>query len=84
MHWRAMTDKETLGAWDLVGKDGRPKDFTLEIAKVQRGLVKSREKSTGEHRPFVHFKGAPAHSAQFATLAVPERSYGDVRNVEPI
>ena len=58
MHWRAMTDKETLGAWDLVGKDGRPKDFTLEIAKVQRGLVKSREKPSGEHRPFVHFKGA--------------------------
>lgn len=58
MHWRAMTDKETLGAWDLVGKDGKPKDFVLEIAKVQRGLVQSREKPKGEHRPFVFFKGA--------------------------
>ncbi len=58
MHWRAMTDKETLGAWDLVGKDGKPKDFVLEIAKVQRGLVQSREKPRGEHRPFVYFKGA--------------------------
>ncbi len=57
-HWRAMTDKETLGAWDLVGKDGKPKDFVLEIAKVQRGLVQSREKPRGEHRPFVYFKGA--------------------------
>jgi hypothetical protein len=58
MHWRAMTDKETLGAWDLVGRDGKPKDFVLEIAKVQRGLVQSREKPRGEHRPFVYFKGA--------------------------
>ncbi len=53
-----MTDKETLGAWDLVGKDGKPKDFVLEIAKVQRGLVQSKEKPRGEHRPFVYFKGA--------------------------
>ena len=53
-----MTDRETLGAWDLVGKDGKPKDFTLEIAKVERGTVQSREKPRGEHRPFVYFKGA--------------------------
>ena len=53
-----MTDKDTLGAWDLVGKDGKPKDFVLEIAKVQRGLVQSKEKPKGEHRPFIFFKGA--------------------------
>ncbi len=57
-HWRSMTDKDTLGAWDLVGKDGKPKDFVLEIAKVARGLVQSKEKPKGEHRPFVYFKGA--------------------------
>lgn len=57
-HWRSMTDKETLGAWDLVSRDGKPKDFTLEIASVRRGLVQSREKPKGEHRPFVYFKGA--------------------------
>ncbi len=57
-HWRSFTDKETLGAWDLVGKDGKPKDFVLEIGKVQRGLVQSREKPKGEHRPFVYFVGA--------------------------
>lgn len=57
-HWRAMTDRETLGAWDLVGKDGKPRDFVLEIVKVQRGLVQSKEKPKGEHRPFVYFKGA--------------------------
>lgn len=57
-HWRSMTDRETLGAWDLVGRDGKPKDFTLEIARVQPALVKSREKPKGERRPFVYFKGA--------------------------
>ncbi len=57
-HWRSMTDKETLGAWDLVDRAGKAKDFTLEIARVQRGLVQSREKPKGEHRPFVYFKGA--------------------------
>lgn len=58
MHWRAMTDRETLGAWDLVGKDGKPKDFTLEIERVQAGVVKSRERPKGERRPFVYFRGA--------------------------
>jgi hypothetical protein len=58
MHWRAMTDRETLGAWDLVDRAGQPKDWTLEIAGVKRGLVQSREKPKGEHRPFVYFKGA--------------------------
>lgn len=57
-HWRSMTDKETLGAWDLVDKSGKPKDFVLEIQRVQRGLVQSKEKPKGEHRPFVYFKGA--------------------------
>lgn len=58
MHWRAMTDRETLGAWDLVGRDGKPKDFALEIAKVEAAVIKSKEKPKGERRPFVYFKGA--------------------------
>ena len=57
-HWRAMTDRETMGAWDLVGRDGKPKDWTLEIVRVQAGVVKSREKPKGERRPFVYFRGA--------------------------
>ncbi len=71
-----MTDKDTLGAWDLVGKDGKPKDFVLEIARVQRGLVQSKEKPKGEHRPFVYFKGAQkplvcnaTNAESFSTMA---------------
>lgn len=47
-----------MGAWDLVGKDGRPKDWTLEIEAVRSGVVKSREKPKGERRPHVYFRGA--------------------------
>lgn len=57
-HWRSMTDRETLGAWDLVGKDGRPKDWTLEIARVGAKVVQSREKPKGERRPHIWFRGA--------------------------
>lgn len=53
-----MTDRETMGAWDLVGKDGKPKDYTLEIEEVRAAVVKSREKPKGERRPHVFFKGA--------------------------
>jgi len=68
-HWRSFTDRETLGAWDLVGKDGKPKDFVLEIVKVERGLVQSKEKPRGEHRPFVYFRGAQKPLVTNATNA---------------
>lgn len=57
-HWRSMTDRETLGSWDLVDKAGALKDYTLEIEHVRQGRVMSKEKPKGESRPFVYFKGA--------------------------
>jgi hypothetical protein len=57
-HWRSMTDRETMGAWDLVDRAGKPKDWTLEIVGVKAAVVKSREKPKGERRPHVFFKGA--------------------------
>lgn len=53
-----MTDRETLGAWDLVDAQGQPKDWTLEIIGVKAGRVQSREKPKGERRPFIYFRGA--------------------------
>jgi hypothetical protein len=32
-----MTDRETLGAWDLVDKDRRPKDWTVEVVPSRNG-----------------------------------------------
>jgi hypothetical protein len=58
-HWRSMTERDSLGAWDLVDlATGAPKDYTLEIERVEVGVVKSREKPKGEKRPFVYFKRA--------------------------
>jgi hypothetical protein len=58
MHWKKMTETENLGAWDLADASGKPKDFTLEIAKVVPGVIKSLERPKGDKRPFIHFKGA--------------------------
>lgn len=57
MHWRALTDRETLGAWDCVDDDGNACDITAKIVKVVGGEVKSAEKPKGERRPFVYFEG---------------------------
>jgi hypothetical protein len=56
-HWRSFTDRETLGAWDLVDTDGKPCDKTLEISRVVGGKVVSQEKPKGERRPFVYLRG---------------------------
>lgn len=57
MHWRALTDRETLGAWDCVDKDGNPRDLTLEISRVVAGVAVSAEKPKGDRRPFIYFRG---------------------------
>lgn len=56
-HWRLMTEKDTLGVWDLAGPDGKPRDVTTEIVRVEAKKVVSQEKPKGELRPFVYFKG---------------------------
>lgn len=55
-HWRTLIEKDHLGAWDLVGPDGKtPKDYTLEIAKVTSNLVKTRENPTGKRKCVITF-----------------------------
>ena len=56
-HWRSFTDRETLGAWDLVNREGQSIDVTLEISRVIGGKVVSHEKPKGERRPFVYLRG---------------------------
>lgn len=50
-------DRDSLGAWDLVGDDGKPRDWNLEIEKVIGGVVKSKERPKGERKPLVYFRG---------------------------
>ncbi len=53
-----MKPSETLRAYDLVGPDGQPKDFTLEIAKVLPGKVFSPDSNKTDPMPMIYFKGA--------------------------
>lgn len=58
-HFRAlMKPAETLRAYDLVGKDGQPKDYTLEIARVVPGKVFSPDSNKTDPMPMIYFKGA--------------------------
>ena len=57
-HWRSLIERDSIGAWDLVGKDGKPRDFTLEITGVRGVKVKSKENPKGKGKPVLSFKGA--------------------------
>lgn len=57
-HWRSFTDRETLGVWDLWDKEGNAVDRTSEIVRVDQGVVKSKDKPSGDRRPFVYLAGA--------------------------
>jgi hypothetical protein len=57
-HWRALIERDSIGAWDLVGKDKRPRDFTLEILSVTQGKVKSKDNPKGKGKPIIRFRGA--------------------------
>ncbi len=62
-HWRSMTDREHLFAYDLQGKD-----FTVKIAKVVAGtLVANGGKKT--KKPIVYFDGAEKGLALNSTNA---------------
>ena len=53
---RSMFDREYLGAWDLVDRDGKPIDVTAEIVRVAAGVLTSKgDKKT--KKPIVFFKG---------------------------
>lgn len=58
-HWRTMIEKDHLGAWDLVGPDGKtPKDYTLEIAAVQQKKLRTKDQPDGKGKIVITFKGA--------------------------
>ncbi len=56
-HFRSIFEYDTIRAWNLVGKDGKQKDFTLEVVKVVQSVVKSAEKPRGEPCWHAYFKG---------------------------
>lgn len=58
-HWRTMIEKDFLGAWDLVGPDGKtPRDYTLQIAEVKSQSLKTRETPKGKRKCTIRFHKA--------------------------
>lgn len=57
-HWKTMQEKDYLGAWDLVDRNGKPRDYTLEIVKVRSVALKTRETPKGKRKVVITLKGA--------------------------
>lgn len=66
-HWRTLIEKDHLGAWDLVGRDGKPRDFTLKITKVESKLLKTKENPKGKRKAVITFAGAEKSFVSNAT-----------------
>lgn len=57
-HWRQLIDKDHLCAWDLVGPDGSPREYTLEIVDVVSKSLKTRETPKGKRKCVINFARA--------------------------
>lgn len=57
-HWRTYMEKDYLGAWDLVGPDEKPRDYTLKIVAAQSVAVKTKETPKGKRKVVLSFQGA--------------------------
>jgi hypothetical protein len=57
-HWKGLIEKDHLGAWDLVGADGKPRDFTLEIVRVESKVLKTRQDPKGKRKAVITFARA--------------------------
>lgn len=54
--YRSMFDRRYIGAWDLAGPDGNPRDVTVEISDVKAETLQNR--SGSNKKPVIYFKGA--------------------------
>ena len=54
-NWRTLIEKDHLGSWDLVGDDGKPRDYTLEIAKVESVSLKTKSTPKGKRKVVITF-----------------------------
>jgi hypothetical protein len=58
MHWRTLIEKDYLGAWNLVDKADKPKDYTLQIAKVEGVKLKTAQTPKGKGKAVITFARA--------------------------
>lgn len=57
-HWRSLIEKDYLGAWDLVDRAGKPKDYTLKIVAVESRALKTKQTPKGKRKAVIRFEGA--------------------------
>ena len=76
-HWRTMIEKDYLGAWDLADAAGKPRDFTLEIERVESKILKTKEDPKGKRKVAITFAGArKAFVANSTNCQLIEAMYG--------
>jgi hypothetical protein len=57
-HWRALIERDYLGAWDLVDAAGKAKDWTLTIGSVTQRKVYSQKAKGDRGKLTIAFVGA--------------------------
>lgn len=55
-HWRTLQERDYMGVWDLL-VDGKPRDRTVLIEKVDTAPIKSKSTPKGKRKITLHFKG---------------------------
>ena len=76
-HWRGLIEREYLGAWDLVDKAGKPKEWTLAIESATSRKVYSQKIKKDAGRCVLTFRGASKPLIAGATLCTTiEGMYG--------
>jgi len=77
-NWRTLIEKDYLAAWDLVVPDTMtPKDYTLQIARVESKKLVTKEQPKGKRRCVLHFERAEkAFVANATNCTVIESMYG--------
>ena len=76
-HWRSLIDRDFLGSHDLVDKAGTPKDFTVQITKVEPKLLKTAQNPKGKRKCVMSLKGASKqYVANVTNCKIIENMYG--------
>lgn len=57
-HYRQFFESSYMGAWDLIDPEGRKRERTLTITKVE-GAIITGENGKKDKKPLIHFEGLP-------------------------
>ncbi len=68
-HWRSLLERDAIGAWDLVEpKTGKPRDYNVEIARVDQVKVYSKDAGGVKGKGRIYFRGVRKYLVAGTTL----------------